>query len=122
MTKEEIVRKAYEEIGLFSGLANENGWKNSDVIPKDKKHLFDNTNCGNSRPKSLQGIENNNGWIKIESEDDLPKADGWYWVRINGCEPTYQREFSTDMIFNKYCWIKEYTHYQPIVKPEPPIY
>jgi len=26
---------------------------------------------GKFRPKSLQGIENNNGWIKIESESDL---------------------------------------------------
>jgi hypothetical protein len=34
--------------------------------------------CFNWRPKSLDGIENNNGWIKIESKDDLPKK-GKYW-------------------------------------------
>ncbi|MHA7822490.1 hypothetical protein ACVVIH_06980 [Chryseobacterium arthrosphaerae] len=28
--------------------------------------------CEFWRPKSLSGIENNNGWIKIESESDLP--------------------------------------------------
>src|SRR5690554_2905829 len=32
------------------------------------------------RPKSLQGIETNNGWIKIESEADLPKETGHFWV------------------------------------------
>lgn len=30
------------------------------------------------RPISLAGIENNNGWTKIESKHDLPKESGWY--------------------------------------------
>ena len=32
------------------------------------------------KPISLNGIVENNGWIKIESEDDLPKNDHVYWV------------------------------------------
>lgn len=36
------------------------------------------------RPKSLQGIEHNNGWIKINSESDLPEQGGEYIVfRMN---------------------------------------
>ncbi len=115
MTKEEKIKLSYEEIGLFSGLANENGWKNSDVIPKDKKHLFDNTKYGNSRPKSLQGIETNNGWIKIESEVDLPTTICDCWVI---------RKNKTELRFCKWSnvSVEFHSHYQPIVKPDLPIY
>jgi len=74
------------------------------------------------RPKSLQGIENNNGWIKIESKDDLPKED--CNIHIFKDNLTYvafydsdYKEFSAGIMPN----IKP-THYQPIVKPQPPIY
>lgn len=76
------------------------------------------------RPKSLQGIETNNGWIKIESEKDLPSEDCDYWcgkMFENGkfyqlSEKRNKQEiaerFKTNVI----------THYQPIVKPLKPIY
>ena len=72
-----------------------------------------------SRPKSLKGIENNNGWIRIESEADLPKEEGnQYFVFIKGnieigfyFKGTHQLQ-----------WLMHVTHYQPIEKPKPPIY
>jgi hypothetical protein len=76
------------------------------------------------RPKSLQGIENNNGWIKIESEEDLPNDE--------------TLEFKVGaMVSNKFhlsCGVYDYnevnfsfqnkyiTHYQIIPKPKPPIF
>ena len=68
---------------------------------------------------------NNNGWIKIESESDLPKESGEYW--------TYEKNGSIDIRFFMYMpkiWdIHEMefeqpnvTHYQPITKPLKPIY
>jgi hypothetical protein len=73
------------------------------------------------RPKSLQGIEHNNHWIKIESEDDLPKEHGAYWTiaKFNEiCANTFgtfgKNEFTFDNGF--------ITYYQPIEKPTPPIY
>lgn len=69
------------------------------------------------RPKSLQGIEDNNGWIKIESEEDLPKENVWLYNEGNN-------DLYIGMLFdlegfpiNRFA-----THYQPIVKPKPPIY
>jgi len=64
----------------------------------------------------------NNGWIKIESEADLPKEDGFYWMK--------DKEFGVDMAqyFSEekkwFCSnVRQFpTHYQPIVKPKPPIF
>ena len=75
------------------------------------------------RPKSLQGIENNNGWVKIESEKDLPKVSGLYFGK--------DYEFGTDMMYFDFetknwedsnGYLQNVTHYQPIEKPKPPIY
>ena len=78
------------------------------------------------RPKSLQGIENNNGWIRIESEEDLPKASiEAHFMLINGdieagifdlVSSTFQN------VRREYFLLRQVTHYQPIVKPEKPIY
>lgn len=77
------------------------------------------------RPKSLQGIENNNGWIIIESENDLPKEILECFFISNGC--TYLGYFANrnNGVFcvdgddvNK----NEVSHYKLIQKPNPPIY
>lgn len=65
--------------------------------------------------------EENNGWIKIESEEDLPKEKFIeLWIMAEDCiVPIYYEvydEFSYDGSFG------EITHYQPIIKPQPPIY
>lgn len=73
------------------------------------------------RPKSLQGIETNNGWIKIESEDDLPKD---YEISYHAWNSESDRDYYvTNMwtIINRY-HLGSVTHYQPIEKPKPPIY
>ena len=72
------------------------------------------------RPKSLQGIENNNGWIKINSEDDLPK-EGHYWIVTKGGDITDSPK-NNDIFNDDNYWLSEITHYQPIEKPKPPIY
>ena len=66
-------------------------------------------------PSSIKGIETNNGWIKIESEEQrFPDEDLWI-CNFNGNEQPF--------IHNAYDFIPEkYTHYQPIEKPELPIY
>jgi hypothetical protein len=88
--------------------------------------------------------ETNNGWIKIESKDDLPKEKEFFrFIPCNqfdkefiGWIDTKLREvFFIDFSFyevekngNKYtsqtnAWLtSQITHYQPIQKPQPPIY
>lgn len=74
------------------------------------------------RPKQLQGIENNNGWIRIESENDLPKDDidchfmsGKYLY--NGLWDNELKSF--------YCGLDKVrivSHYRPIETPPKPIF
>lgn len=86
------------------------------------------------RPKSLQGIENNNGWIKIEEEDLILPIDGtevhFYhsFVNENGIQNEYHKGiFNAALGFTSFYdsenyKVKEVTHYQPIEKPKPPLY
>lgn len=75
------------------------------------------------RPKSLSGIENNRGWIKIESEDDLPKEEGNYWIKNSFNQICVISSFDNFNPIDKPShWLQNYSYYQPIQKPEPPIY
>ena len=59
--------------------------------------------------------ENNNGWIKIESEEQrFPDEDLWI-CNFNGNKQPFIHD-AYDVIPEKY------THYQPIEKPLKPIY
>lgn len=126
MTKEEKIQETWIiQIGKerFKSLKSElvlDGWLHySPADLKDKElKLIDGIIF--YRPKSLQGIENNNGWIKIENEADLPKEEGNYFVFTNGNIETCLRLLGIDN--NDFWWLKNVTHYQPIQKPKPPIY
>jgi hypothetical protein len=126
MTKLEKIQEAYgEHWETVKNYIDENGnFSKVDLLISGLKYyelssISFNHNDTTFRPKSLQGIENNNGWIKIESEDDLPKKlgefDFMYEDRIirMGFNPKFE-----DL---KNC-TKVYTHYRPIEKPQPPIY
>lgn len=69
---------------------------------------------GEWRPKSLQGIESNNGWISINSEKDFESIENGYyhWYNIENGD----WEDGDIPIFGKY------THYQSIKRPLTPIY
>ena len=97
MTKEEVIQQAYGECWeQIKDYVDQDGWCNDggnrmfkEIFEGNGKinkyssitifHTYFNrlvnfkNKTGHWRPKSLQGIENNNGWIKIESEEDLPK-------------------------------------------------
>jgi hypothetical protein len=79
-------------------------------------------------PKSLQGISNNNKWVRIESEADLPKETDKYWVMRNGVIDigTYSLPYNKWMCSGQYYFATlgdlKITHYQPIIKPLKPIY
>jgi len=76
------------------------------------------------KPFKLIGIENNNGWIKIESEDDLPATSGltkeFYFFTKNGYITT--NTWCDTMINKRKEFPKVYIYYQPMQKPQPPIY
>lgn len=130
MTKQEKIQEAYGEYYDRIKLhINENGWIDTQTFSFSRKGIdFEqykkrsNTYLGfYNRPKSLQGIEDNNGWIKIESEGDLPKQSGMYWTFIIGKEVvanTFNTFGNNEFTFDN----GVVTHYQPIEKPKPPIY
>lgn len=137
MTREEKIKEAYGDY-WFPDNIDEDGWTDSisqgflNSIPCDHKemHIVFGHQETWYRPISIRDIDNNNGWIKIESESDLPKItmgnkDYKYWI------------FHSDGLISDLplSWIFTFkqmekqgktnntiTHYQPIQKPKPPIY
>jgi len=77
-------------------------------------------------PFEIIGIDNNNGWIKIESEDDLPKEDCHCWImdKEKGLQCGQWRQAPNELLHKQayFYWMKKTTHYQIIIKPQPPIY
>ena len=127
--KQKAIEKSYgEHWEAVKDYVDENGWcvsRKNIGFEKIKESIQIHTDASNPyywRPKSLQGIETNNGWIKIESEDIY---DDWFtaWVFSEGIilyatwNPNQEYWLGTDM-----CLIENVTHYQPIVKPQNPIY
>lgn len=70
-------------------------------------------------PVTIKEIENNNGWIKIETIEDLP-IDGYYDVidRKNG----RQQRASLNPDFGRRISFNFYSHYKEIVADKPPIF
>lgn len=124
-SKEEAIKKAY---GRIIPELDENGWIRYGVHSPKTLPYFEETEDGMNnmcwRPKSLKGIENNNGWIKIESESDLPKEKGNYWVVDKFMESNPVQEYfnpsALKSLNNR--WMHRFTHYQTIIKPEKPLF
>jgi len=130
-SKQKAIREAWVKIigidkyNKVNDLINENGWFINDCCSIEQL-IKDVNDIGlqindvdileyNWRPKSLQGIETNNGWIKIKSEEDLPKEIYDYWVlRKNETTPRLCKWLNIS--------VEYHTHYQPIIKPLKPIY
>lgn len=106
MTKEELIKKFVE---LCGDLAISN-----DSVSEETVLNFIN---------SIQSKENN-GWIKIESEEDLPKESGYFFTKSDvWWEPYYRIDIFCGKLSNSFENGKScFTHYQPIVKPLKPIY
>ena len=152
MTKKEIIQEAYgEHWETIKNYVDKNGWLDLSIaISKNigeigsKTYQFKGLEKGNHkycRILALSEIEENKGWIKINSEDDLPKEDmECFYIleipqrysnagkKINigsfkfGKNIMSQQEnyFTMDNFF--YHRFPSVTHYQPIIKPNEPLY
>src|SRR5690606_34580493 len=125
MTKEEKIKEAWGELWhSFNESAkkcalNKDGYVASILQNGLNKDFTEfNASLVAWRPKSLQGIEDNNGWIKVESEADLPKDSYNYWIFQNDGLIQSMKEYELN---KKYYNIRA-THYQQIEKPKPPLY
>lgn len=124
-TKEEVIKESWGN-NIPNGGIDENGWSKLPYRPE----LIDYENYdaqqyiegGYIRPKSLKGIEDNNGWIKIESEKHLPNKDGYereYWIANENGVFDF---IATGWQINKKFENKTITHYKPIIKLLKPLY
>jgi hypothetical protein len=141
MTKQELIQFSWEKAGVKITpelKMDENGWIIYDVLPDGfigenldflESEEDDDVFVMLTRPKKIRGIENNNGWKVINSEDDLPKSNyGQYHVFSK--DPIFCKEpknQSTDDYWlndeNKTKgWMKNYSHWQPIDKKQPPLH
>ena len=123
MTKQEKIQEAYGKYWeVVYEYVDKNGW--CSAYWKTKTYFQTEFTSEKWRPKSLTGIEDNNGWIKIESEADLPKEGMHHSILLDSeCINGYRNYdvivfYEVNSKFRK----KEISHYQPIEKPKPPIY
>lgn len=133
MTKEEKIKEAWgEHYESNKELINDDGWlRHCNLTSIDtvrlsiqKKDLFErlvkNTATAFEvyfRPKSLQGIENNNGWIKLTGEpyevDKIPNVE-LYNINTKGHYLSFDE--------NEFIDVGRFTHYKPVELSQPPIY
>lgn len=126
-SKQEVIQEAYGEYwdGL-SGAAKVCALSNNGIIsplisgcgiiPRD----FITYNDMGFRPRSLKGIENNNGWIRIESEADLPTSGMKnYMYCVDGKPSVFVVNLRVLLSLSKDGIV---SHYMALPYPEAPIY
>ena len=131
MTKEEKIKEAWGEYydKIKIELDEHGRYNYYDQIPlkrKSKMWQFENIETHKMQdvsllmPSSINGIDNNNGWVKIESEADLPKEGMTnYFICVDDLPSIHVHNLKQVVSLYKDGMI---THYQPIEKPKPPIY
>lgn len=132
MNKEEFIKQewlkfigiqVYNSLKLSNELSDD-GWLEVNYLPFDHEKKYDVLKFNKTRfairPKSLSGIDKNNGWVKINLDDDLPKESSAYWIMRNNDTISTLNDYETD---KKYMFPElKATHYQRIIKPNKPIY
>jgi hypothetical protein len=138
MTKKETIAKHWQELvgKTPEGVCYATGWVHRyfpngiyDITDDYGKEIiekidyeFDPSGVGRFRPNSLRGIEDNNGWIKIETNDDLP-TNGSYLVihRDSGAIVKCDFGILNSLEYKGYI-VEKCSHYKPIPDPLKPLY
>lgn len=132
-TKEQLIKEAYGEyFDKIKDYVDENGLLDKQVFSNHKGISYEDISnkiyfihYGNfCRPKSLQGIEDNNGWIRIFSKCDLPATNkksinenNHYHVIMKKDNSLFNESLKLNELHSFYDknWI---THYRLIEKPK----
>ncbi len=124
MTKKETIIKAWIDLGIKTpfGICDNSGYFHSyfcngldeilegfGIKENQIDYDLDFNGVGKFRPISLKGIEDNNGWTKIESIEDLPKEKGFYLFLSGIGHTTYGIE---DVKYAPDWFAKKYTHWK----------
>jgi len=128
MNKKLAIAAAYgEHWNFFKHHVNEDGWcfvfrgGTHNEIPSDIKMVSRNQDMW--RPKSIAGIDDNNGWFEIKKLSDIPKSVGKYMFIESA---TGNREVLTlsvkEFEYPRIYIINVYSHFRPIDNYPNPIY
>lgn len=126
-TKEEAIKEAYGEYyESTKHRIDENGFdinvhKNCQTVLKEGLSVDFMVYKDKIRPRCLQGIENNNGWTKIESEKDLPQDTHHVYMVARDKEILFKSGLTEITVGYLYATGK-ITHYQQIQEFKPPIF
>lgn len=126
MTKEEIIKEAYgDHWDLFKEHVDENGWVGGRKSGYSLVRYFDVADLEfrvyKSRPKTLKGIEYNNGWHVINTVADLPKEKGTYLFTSKKQVWITSTFDHNDVAENTY-WFLRYSHWREKTYIPNPIY
>lgn len=130
MTKEEKIKEAYgDNWELVKDKVNKDGWiKDREFIFSDfvKGTVWQTTDHDDEwydtrRPMQLKGIEDNNGWVKIESQLQLMelKFNVYYKLYDNKAKLEWIAKKPNTGIFPNHQYI---THFKKVLEDNPPIY
>jgi len=128
MTKQEKIQEAYGEwFEEMKPWIDEDGWFNKNAFYQKKFGFnYEQIDILFSHyqdfmiPKSIFRLKDNNGWTKIESENDLPTDKTTQYSTCKD-KKVFQSTINCGTVkhwFN----IGKITHYQPIQKPREPLY
>ena len=137
--KQEAIKKAYGEkwnrldFRIKRHLLNVSHWMDMSrmgLYPIDLGYsdIEVEVDCEFWRPIELKGIEDNNGWIRIEPDgSNLPakKDDDYLHSEKRDYKFIYKIGNRIEVVYyngNKEHFIRNYTHYKPIEKELLPIY
>lgn len=128
MEKQQLIHDKWSDLGitLLISQYDFDGWIDVNELEKDqltndlnyKKYSESDSDFKTMlcRPKSLQGIESNNGWIRIESEEQYDELENgeYEWYNINN------RKYDKGDLWS----YGIFTHYKivPIIKSDAPLY
>lgn len=126
MNKRDYIKKAYQGNELALPYCDENGW----IKVRDLSHLAIGINFryhdldfhGKAwRPRSLRGLEHNNGWTKVISCADIPSTPGVYrFLCEDGSEKKVKLSDDVDLSFMH--WKLGFTHWKEAHEDLKPLY
>lgn len=135
MTKREyILDKLGEYKEPLCQLVDENGWVNyKQLLPQEvgiSTAQVDANRQYQWRLIRFRGTEENNGWIKIETYEDLPKESqliNVIWTTEQGVKDMSTRtidkyNFTSDNKSNIDYAFEYFSHWKPLVEPLRPLY
>lgn len=134
-TKQEVIEQAYgDHWSSVASSVDENGWCESHeaFIPArhrvaylkitPKEYLRKGSYHTHWRPGALSGIETNNGWIKIESLDDLPENGLMYKVVHDNGRIGFSKDTSGWVFTDEEGFYASITHYKIYIEDQSPLY